>query len=88
MSNLILVHHMRGLSPKVSRYLSHFTGSKSHPILSHSADAQDQEHELRACAAGLPGIYNMDLVSHIKLRGVPKPEELALPQTGVPRAGA
>ena len=61
---------------------------KPHPILSRSADAQDQEHEHRACAAGLPGIYNVDLVSHIKLRGVPKPEELALPRTGVPPAGA
>ena len=85
LSNFILVHHMRGLSSKVSRYLSHFTGSKSHPILSHSADAQDQEHEHRACAAGLPGIYNVDLVSHIKgdgkslswwSRGVSKPEKL------------
>ena len=75
LSNFILVHHMRGLSSKVSRYLSHFTGSKSHPILSHSADAQ----------AGLPGIYNVDLVSHIKgdskslswwSRGVSKPEKL------------
>ena len=56
---------------------------KSHPILSHSADAQDQEHEHRACAAGLPGIYNVDLVSHIKgdskslswwSRGVSKPK--------------
>ena len=40
---------MHGLSAKVSRYLC--------PIVKIPSHAQDQEHRLGACAAGLPGIW-------------------------------
>ena len=71
------MHQMRVLSPKFPRYLSHSINNPSH--------AQGPQHDHGTCAAGLPGIYNVDLVSHIKgdgkslswwSRGVSKPEKL------------
>ena len=50
------VHHMHGLSAKFSRYLSDSITPPSH--------AQDQEHQHGACAAKLPGICDVNLVSH------------------------
>ena len=44
------------VSAKVSRYLSHSIKIPSH--------AQDQEHQHGACAAELPGICDVNLVSH------------------------
>ena len=56
------VHHMHGLSAKVSRYLSHSITPPSH--------ARDQEHQHGTCAAGLPGIYAVNLVSHTMGDGI------------------
>ena len=50
------VHHMQVLSPDFSRYVSH-----SFTIPSH---AQQQEHQHGTYAAGLPGICDVNLVSH------------------------
>ena len=50
------VHHVQVLSPDFSRYLSHSIKISSH--------AQDQEHQHGTCAAGLPGICDVNLVSH------------------------
>ena len=47
---------MRGISGKVSRYMSDSITPPSH--------AQDQEHQHGACAAELPGICDVNLVSH------------------------
>ena len=47
---------MHGLSAKFSRYLSDSITPPSH--------AQDQEHQHGACAAELPGICDVNLVSH------------------------
>ena len=46
---------MHGLSAKVSRYLS--------PRVKIPSHAQDQEHQHGTCAAELPGICNVNLVS-------------------------
>ena len=46
---------MHGLSAKFSRYLSDSITPPSH--------AQDQEHQHGACAAELPGICDVNLVS-------------------------
>ena len=68
---------MHGLSAKVSRYLS--------PSVKIPSHAQDQEHQHGTCAAGLPGICNVNLVSDAMdddippsawARGVSKPEKL------------
>ena len=56
------VHHMHGLSAKVSRYLSRSITPPSH--------ARDQEHQHGTCAAGLPGIYAVNLVSHTMGDGI------------------
>ena len=67
---------MHGLSAKVSRYLS--------PSVKIPSHAQDQEHQHGTCAAGLPGICNVNLVSDAMdddippsawARGVSKPEK-------------
>ena len=50
------VHHMQVLSPDFSRYLSH-----SFTIPSHAQGHNDAHW---ACAAGLPGICDVNLVSH------------------------
>ena len=52
---LKFVYHMLVLNPDFSRYLSH-----SFTIPSH---AQDLEHRHGTCAAGLPGICDVNLVS-------------------------
>ena len=49
------MHHVQVLSPDFSRYLSHSIKISSH--------AQDQEHQHGTCAAGLPGICDVNLVS-------------------------
>ena len=54
---------MHGLSAKVSRYLC--------PIVKIPSHAQDQEHQLGTCAAGLPGICNVNLVSDTVGDGIP-----------------
>ena len=70
------VHHMQVLSPDFSRYVSHSIKIPSH--------AQEQEHQHGTYAAGLPGICNVNLVSHTmgdgissvaSSRGVSKPEK-------------
>ena len=50
------VHHMQVLSPDFSRYVSHSIKIPSH--------AQEQEHQHGTYAAGLPGICDVNLVSH------------------------
>ena len=76
------VHHMQVLSPDFSRYLSH-----SFTIPSH---AQGHNDAHGACAAGLPGICDVNLVSHTmgddispsaRSRGICKPEK---PTQGAP----
>ena len=73
---------MHGLSAKVSRYLS--------PSVKIPSHAQDQEHQHGTCAAGLPGICNVNLVSDTMddgiqpsawSHGVSKPEK---PTQGAP----
>ena len=70
------VHQMQVLSPDFSRYLSH-----SFTIPSH---AQGHNDAHGACAAGLPGVCDVNLVSHTMgddippsawARGVSKPEK-------------
>ena len=67
---------MHGLSAKVSRYLS--------PTVKIPSHTQDQEHQHGTCAAELPGICNVNLVSDTMddgiqpsawSRGVSKPEK-------------
>ena len=53
---------MHGLSAKVSRYLS--------PTVKIPSHAQDQEHQHGTCAAELPGICNVNLVSHTMGDGI------------------
>ena len=76
------VHQMQVLSPDFSRYLSH-----SFTIPSH---AQGHNDAHGACAAGLPGICDVNLVSHTvgdeispsaRSRGICKPEK---PTQGAP----
>ena len=76
------VHHMQVLSPDFPRYVSHSIKISSH--------AQEQEHQHGTYAAGLPGICNVNLVSHTMgdgilsvawSRGVSKPEK---PTQGAP----
>ena len=76
------VHHVQVLSPDFSRYLSH-----SITIL---PDAQGHNDAHGACAAGLPGICDVNLVSHTmgddispsaRSRGICKPEK---PNQGAP----
>ena len=50
------VHHMQVLSPDFPRYVSHSIKIPSH--------AQEQEHQHGTYAAGLPGICDVNLVSH------------------------
>ena len=50
------------VSAKVSRYLSHSIKIPSH--------AQDQEHQHWTCAAELPGICDVNLVSHTMGDGI------------------
>ena len=50
------VHHVQVLSPDLPRYVSHSIKIPSH--------AQDQEHQHGTYAAGLPGICDVNLVSH------------------------
>ena len=54
---------MHGLSAKVSRYLS--------PTVKIPSHAQDQEHQHGTCAAELPGICNVNLVSDTMDDGIP-----------------
>ena len=54
---------MHGLSAKVSRYLS--------PSVKIPSHAQDQEHQHGTCAAELPGICNVNLVSDTMDDGIP-----------------
>ena len=70
------VHHMQVLSPDFPRYVSHSIKIPSH--------AQEQEHQHGTCAAGLPGICNVNLVSDAMdddippsawARGASKPEK-------------
>ena len=56
------VHHMQVLSPDFSRYLSH-----SIRVL---LDAQGQNDSHAACAAELPGICDVNLVSHTMGDGI------------------
>ena len=79
------VHHMQVLSPDFPRYVSHSIKIPSH--------AQEQEHQHGTYAAGLPGICNVNLVSHTMgdgissvawSRGVSKPEK---PTQGAPARG-
>ena len=51
------VHHMQVLSPDFSRYLS-----RSITILPDAAQGHNHAHG--ACAAGLPGICDVNLVCH------------------------
>ena len=76
MHNSRFVHHMHGLSSDFSRYLSH-----SIKIL---PDALGHNVAHGACAAGLPGICNVNLVSDTmgddippsaRSRGLSKPEK-------------
>ena len=76
------VHHVQVVSPDFSRYLSH-----SITIL---PDAQGHNDAHGACAAGLPGICDVNLVSHTmgddkspsaRSRGICKPEK---PTQGAP----
>ena len=76
------VHHMQVLSPDFPRYVSHSTKIPSH--------AQEQEHQHGTYAAGLPGIGDVNLVSHTmgddispsaRSRGICKPEK---PTQGAP----
>ena len=76
------VHHMQVLSPDFPRYVSHSIKIPSH--------AQEQEHQHGTCAAGLPGICDVNLVSHTmgddispsaRSRGICKPEK---PTQGAP----
>ena len=54
---------MHGLSAKVSRYLS--------PTVKIPSHAQDQEHQHGTCAAELPGICTVNLVSDTMDDGIP-----------------
>ena len=76
------VHHMQVLSPDSSRYVSHSIKIPSH--------AQEQEHQHGTYAAGLPGICDVNLVSHTmgddispsaRSRGICNPEK---PTQGAP----
>ena len=76
------VHHMQVLSPDFPRYVSHSIKIPSH--------AQEQEHQHGTSAAGLPGICDVNLVSHTmgddispsaRSRGICKPEK---PTQGAP----
>ena len=83
------VHHMQVLSPDFSRYLSHSITIPSH--------AQGHNDAHWACAAGLPGICDVNLVSHTmgddkspsaRSRGICKPEKptkVHLPAHSAPR---